>query len=159
MARTSLFQGEGTGSTPVGAIFLFLLFLFSFCSKTGKWEIRKLVVGNETLIVEIADSPSKWERGLKYRDTLAENAGMFFIFPQDGFHPFWMKDTKIPLDIAFIDKNFYILDIDSMTPFDTLQLHFAQKPFRYALEVNKGWFKKHGIKKGTRIFFLQSKEE
>ncbi len=130
---------------------LFLI-LCSFPQKEAK-----LIIGRETLIVEIADSPKKWRRGLKYRDKLPENKGMLFIFPEEGYHAFWMKDTKIPLDIAFIDRNFYIIKIDSMEPFDTLHLHFALQPVKYVLEVNRGWFGRHQVQEGTKIILIYPK--
>ncbi len=94
--------------------------------------------------VEIADTPELRARGLMHREALAEDHGMLFIFEQDVQVPFWMKDTLIPLSIAFIAADGTIVDIKDMQPLD-LSLVYSQAPYRYALEVNQGFFAAHGI--------------
>ncbi|MER3404798.1 MAG: hypothetical protein C4289_06230 [Chloroflexota bacterium] len=94
--------------------------------------------------VEIADTPELRALGLMNREALAEDHGMLFVFEQDVQVPFWMKDTLIPLSIAFIAADGTIVDIKDMQPLD-LSLVYSQAPYRYALEVNQGFFAAHGI--------------
>ncbi len=100
--------------------------------------------------VEIADTNTEQERGLKERTELAENAGMLFVFPQEHQPSFFMKDTLIPLSVAFIDTEGYIVDIQDMQPLDLTQ-HRSPKPVKYALEVNQGFFEERGIQVGNRV--------
>lgn len=93
-------------------------------------------------------------QGLMYRSMLAPDQGMLFVFEQEGIYPFYMKDTKIPLSIAFINHNGIIIDIQQMTPFDEQTEHYPDKPFLFALETNQGWFFERGIKIGDTVFGL-----
>jgi hypothetical protein len=102
------------------------------------------------LTVEIADSPEERARGLMFRDSLPADAGMLFVWPGDTLSPFWMKDTLIPLSIAFIDADGVILHIEDMEPLDET-LHVSPKPYRYAVEANQGWFEEHGIEVGDGV--------
>lgn len=95
------------------------------------------------LTVEIADEPAERARGLMFRDELADDAGMLFVFPGDTQVGFWMKDTTIPLSIAFIAADGTIVDVQDMQPL-VKELTRAPGPYRYALEVNQGWFPRHG---------------
>jgi uncharacterized membrane protein (UPF0127 family) len=90
-----------------------------------------------------ADFPSR-AQGLMYRKRLAPNAGMLFVFDQPGEQCMWMKNTLIPLSVAFIDDAGTIINIEDMTP-QTLDSHCARRPARYALEMNGGWFAARGI--------------
>jgi hypothetical protein len=98
---------------------------------------------------EIADTPQERERGLMFRKTLADDAGMFFVFEQPQRTCFWMKNTVIPLDIAFLDKDLVITQITSMDPL-TLTWHCADN-VAYALEVNRDWFNKHNGTPGISV--------
>jgi uncharacterized membrane protein (UPF0127 family) len=108
--------------------------------------------------VEIADTEAEREKGLMYRTTLAENRGMLFVYPDEGTLVFWMKNTLIPLSIAFMDSEDRILDIQTMKPVGLEQTvpdaklprYVSAKPAQYALEVNRGFFKEHGVKVGDR---------
>lgn len=102
------------------------------------------------ILVEIADTPSRRERGLMYRKTLANNHGMLFKFPRAEPLAFWMQNTYIPLDIAFLDDSGKIMQIESMSPLSTRQV-IAKNSCRYALEVNRDWFAKNSVKIGDRI--------
>ncbi len=102
-----------------------------------------------TLSVEVADTPSEAAKGLMGRDTLGENSGMLFDFQEDTRTAFYMKDTRIPLSIAFIDADGKVLAIEDMEPFDLTRVE-PPGPYRYAVEVNKGWFERNGIKPGYR---------
>lgn len=102
-----------------------------------------------TLSVEVSDSPSETSKGLMNRDSLGENSGMLFDFQTDTDMAFYMKDTEIPLSIAFINAGGEVLAIEDMEPFDLTPV-VPPGPYRYAIEVNQGWFERNGIKPGYR---------
>lgn len=102
------------------------------------------------LTVEIADTPIKREFGLMDRRTLAQNNGMLFKFPHKSNLSFWMRNTYLPLDIAFIDDDGKILQISEMYPLSTRAIR-SNYACKYALEVNKGWFKSNNIKEGSYV--------
>ncbi len=106
--------------------------------------------GRAELTVELATTSAARGRGLMGREELAEDRGMLFVFPSDTEAGFWMKDTSIPLSIAFIAEDGTILDVQDMEPFST-ELHRPPRPYRYALEVNQGWFGRNGIGPGDRV--------
>jgi uncharacterized membrane protein (UPF0127 family) len=99
--------------------------------------------------VEIADTPAKQEAGLMGRTALAADAGMLFVFDRDQPLSFWMKDTLIPLSIAFINSEGLIVDIQDMQPLDETP-HDSAAPAKYALEVNQGFFAANGIQVGDQ---------
>jgi len=101
--------------------------------------------------VEIADSPDEQATGLMNRTALAEDRGMLFVFPDEEVRSFWMKNTLIPLSIAYIDSEGRIVDIQDMKPLDDEEPHYVSaEPARYALEVNKGFFEENGVEVGDR---------
>ncbi len=102
--------------------------------------------------VEVAENDEDRGRGLMGRKSLGRNEGMLFIFESEGYHGFWMKNTLLPLSIAFIDREGTIVEITDMEPL-TLTTHDPPKPILYALEMNKGWFGANGIKAGDRVRF------
>jgi len=102
--------------------------------------------------VEIAHTPEKTKKGLMFRGQLGEDEGMLFIFPYADIHPFWMKNTYIPLSIAFINEDGVIISIQDMQPFDETR-HNPPSPVLYVLEMNQGWFKKHDIRVGDKVEF------
>ena len=112
-----------------------------------------LKVGEKKLLVEIADTPEKRREGLMFRQELEENAGMLFVFDREDTHSFWMKNTYLPLSIAFIDEGGRILQIKKMKPLDEKIHYISKAPIRYALEVNQGWFEKYQINIGDTIHF------
>jgi uncharacterized membrane protein (UPF0127 family) len=85
-----------------------------------------------------------------FRDALDKDHGMLFIYPQEKNLSFWMKNTRIPLSIAFINSKGIITQIDSMTPY-SLMSHTSKEKVKYALEMEQGWFRKNGIKIGSKI--------
>ena len=111
-----------------------------------------LFIKNTKIEVEIVKTEEKRMLGLMYRSVLAQDQGMLFIFDHPGIYPFYMKNTKIPLSIAFIDSNGIVLDIQQMTPFDEQTEHYPNKPFLYTLETNQGWFLEKRIKVGDTVF-------
>lgn len=106
------------------------------------------------LKIEIADTPSRRERGLMDRKSLGEDNGMLFKFPYKDFLRFWMKDTYIPLDIAFLDDEGEVLQIKEMYPRCTKAIQ-SDYPCRYALEVNHGWFDKNDVGVGDKVFNIK----
>lgn len=101
--------------------------------------------------VEIADNDESRNRGLMFRDELPSENGMLFVFPDSRKRAFWMKNTYIPLDIAYIDNRGIINEIYTMKPLDYSIIYNSIKPARYALEVNAGWFRKNNISTGSKI--------
>ncbi len=111
-----------------------------------------------TVEVEVADTPESHAQGLMSRTQLPENAGMLFIFESTGRWSFWMKNTLIPLSVAFIDERWEIVDIVDMAVAADPQngpfaLYNAAKPYRYALEVNLGFFRSKGLTVGAKVTF------
>jgi len=104
----------------------------------------------KSIFVELADTHIKRELGLMNRKHLSQNQGMLFKFPFNTRLSFWMKDTYIPLDIAFLDESGKILQIEEMVPLSTRPV-YSHSACKYALEVNKGWFNKNDIKEGQYI--------
>ncbi|MDP8947976.1 MAG: DUF192 domain-containing protein [Actinomycetota bacterium] len=107
--------------------------------------------GEVRVRVEIADDDSERARGLMYRTALAENRGMLFVYEVEQKLSFWMKNTHIPLSIAFIDAEGRIVDIQDMEPLDDdPPSYVSAEPARYALEVNQGFFEERGVEVGDR---------
>ncbi|MCX8116684.1 MAG: DUF192 domain-containing protein [Desulfobacterota bacterium] len=102
--------------------------------------------------MEVARRPEERAKGLMGRRHLGEDEGMLFVFEEEGYHSFWMKNTLIPLSIAFIDKDGRVVKIADMEPL-TLTSHTPPKPILYALEMNRGWFKKRGVRVGDVVRF------
>ena len=100
--------------------------------------------------VEIADTDAERQTGLSGRTTLAEDAGMLFVFDQEQPLSFWMKDTLIPLSIAYISADGRIVDIQDMQPLDETP-HPSAEPAQYALEVNQGFFTERGVAVGDTV--------
>ncbi len=113
---------------------------------------KKIKINNVVLTVEVAETPQQQERGLMFRESLAPNSGMLFIFPDEDYRSFWMKNTYIDLSIGYFDKNRKLLEVIDMKATSPMQVSYpnypSRKPAKYALEVPKGWFKTHRIKTG-----------
>ena len=103
-----------------------------------------------TIEVELADTGARRARGLMFRTSLAADGGMLFVWPAPTSGGFWMQNTFVPLSIAFIDADGVIIDIQDMEP-ETTTLHRPPSPYRWALEVNQGWFAARGIAVGDRV--------
>ncbi|MCF6158179.1 MAG: DUF192 domain-containing protein [wastewater metagenome] len=107
-------------------------------------------IGGIELEVELAITPEEHTRGLMHRTTLKNNEGMLFIFPKETVLSFWMKNTSIPLSIAFIKADGRIIQIESMKPY-SLDTHISKEKVMYALEMKDGWFKTHNVGEGDRV--------
>ncbi|MCE0496960.1 MAG: DUF192 domain-containing protein [Methylacidiphilales bacterium] len=110
-----------------------------------------LHVGKAQLITEVASTHEQQETGLMYRTKMADNHGMIFLLPTITTATFWMKNTLIPLSVAYIDKNGVILEIHDMKALDTSITRSDSDQVAYALETNLHWFALNGIKPGDRI--------
>ena len=107
-----------------------------------------------TVQAEIAETPRQREIGLMHRESLPEDAGMLFIYPEASKLSFWMKNTRVPLSIAFISDQGVIteiLDMDPPRPGQEPPIRTSREANRYALEVNQGWFQRKGIGPGARV--------
>ncbi len=111
---------------------------------------KQITIGNEQFLVEIADDEAERRRGLMFRDHLPERHGMLFIFERPQRVAFWMRDTYIPLSIAYIDNERYVVEIHELEPLSETPVP-SQSPIRYALEVNSGLFERLGIGVGDRL--------
>jgi uncharacterized membrane protein (UPF0127 family) len=109
-----------------------------------------LTVNGHKLTAEVAHTGEARRQGLMHRRILPENRGMLFVFEEAGAHAMWMKNTYIPLSVAFLDERGGVINIADMEP-HTVDSHGAARPARYALEANRGWFAKRGIKPGARV--------
>ncbi|MBN2628736.1 MAG: DUF192 domain-containing protein [Spirochaetales bacterium] len=103
-----------------------------------------------TLKVELARSAQERQNGLMNREKMARDRGMLFIFPNEAPRSFWMKNTLIPLSIAFLDRDGVILNIEDMEPLDLSPVP-SDGPAMYALEVNQGLFHEWGVRPGYRV--------
>jgi uncharacterized membrane protein (UPF0127 family) len=112
--------------------------------------VVQLKAGMHLIRAEVAADFATRGRGLMHRKSLAPNAGMLFIFDGPAIHCMWMKNTYIPLSVAFLDEKGEIINIADMQPHSE-QSHCAARPALYALEMDRGWFAARGIKPGSRL--------
>jgi uncharacterized protein len=112
-----------------------------------------VTVGSKIIQAELATTYAERTNGLMGRTSLPDTAGMLFAFAGNQELSFWMKDTPIDLDIAFVDSTKTILNIEGMTANDQVTYHRSAGLARYALEVRRGWFASQGITAGTRLSF------
>ena len=110
----------------------------------------RLNAGIHNIDAQLAQTPEQREIGLMFRSAMPANEGMLFTFERAGQQCFWMKNTLIPLDAAFVDDNGRVVNIEQMKP-QTLKGHCSEKPVRFVLEMNDGWFAKRGIKPGAKL--------
>ncbi|MCX8003630.1 MAG: DUF192 domain-containing protein [Burkholderiaceae bacterium] len=110
----------------------------------------RLTAGIHLITAELADTDATRTRGLMFREHLPPNHGMLFVFESKAPHCMWMRNTLIPLSVAFLDDDGTVVNIHDMKPHDETS-HCAARPVRYALEMTQGWFRDRGIKPGARI--------
>jgi len=110
---------------------------------------------NVDLLVEVADNAQERAKGLMSRESLPEDQGMLFVFEAEAEHAFWMKDTLIPLSIAFIKGEGVVVDIQDMEPRDET-IHKAGEPYLYTVEANQGWFARNGIEPRSQVRLARS---
>jgi uncharacterized membrane protein (UPF0127 family) len=129
---------------------LFASLMLASGAALGQNPVAQLSAGIHLIQAEVVSEPGARTRGLMHRKSLDRSAGMLFIFDERAVHCMWMKNTYIPLSVAFIDDQGTIVNIADMEPHDETS-HCAARPVRYALEMNRGWFAARGIKPGTRL--------
>ncbi|MGQ0545439.1 MAG: DUF192 domain-containing protein [Betaproteobacteria bacterium] len=129
---------------------MFSLLLLAAVPAWAQPPVAELNAGMYLIRAEVAADSASRARGLMHRQALAPNAGMLFIFDEPGAQCMWMKNTLVPLSVAFLDDSGAIINIADMTPLSE-QAHCAARPARYALEMNRGWFAARGIKPGMRV--------
>jgi hypothetical protein len=110
----------------------------------------KLTTGMHVIDAQVASTDDQRMTGLMFRKEMPQHEGMLFVFDYPSQQCFWMKNTILPLSVAFVADDGTIVNIDEMKP-QTLDSHCSVKPVRYVLEMNQGWFSKKGIKAGTKL--------
>jgi len=138
----------------ITSLAFFLLILFISC-QTGKLPVESISIERDGQVIavvkaEIASNQEDRTQGLMYREKLPDGEGMLFIFENDQVLSFWMKNTYIPLSIAFIANDGRIIDIKDMYPNDTNSV-VSSRSVRYALEVPQGWFLRAGVRLGDIV--------
>jgi len=126
-----------------------LIVLISSCNIISGKTVTLSIKGRP-LEVEVAKTKRQRARGLMYRKELGKNEGMLFIFREEQYLSFWMKDTSIPLSIVFLDKNGVVTDMYDMEPF-SLEPILSSRKCRYAIEANRHFFREAGISVGDSI--------
>jgi len=122
------------------------------CARTGQPGLRRVTldVAGHAVLAEVAANEEDKAKGLMFRERMGENEGMIFVYDRPDTLYFYMKNTQIPLSIAFIDSQGVIIRIVDMQPHD-LRSHSSVMPAQYALEMNQGWFARRGIEAGARV--------
>ncbi len=142
IAVVSLFVACTSGANPAEA-------------NKVKFESAKIKVGNVSLEVELAKSFEQQQHGLMYRTKLGDHEGMLFVFIDEDYRSFWMKNTYIDLSIGYFNKDRELKEIIDMKATTMMDTHHPTYPSRvkaqYALEVPKGWFQKNKVKVGDKF--------
>jgi uncharacterized membrane protein (UPF0127 family) len=128
----------------------FLAANISYAQQNHGFPVISLNIGIHLIRAEVASTAQQREQGLMFREKMGPNEGMVFLFSAPTRVCMWMKNTLIPLSVAFIDKNGRIVNIEEMKA-QTLDTHCGMKPVPYALEMNSEWFKQKNIKPGMVI--------
>ncbi len=115
-----------------------------------KLQTIEILAGIHKIRAEVAADATSRSSGLMFREKLGGNDGMLFVFERPSAQCFWMRNTRIPLSIAFIDEQGKVVNIADMKPFDEAS-HCSEKPVRFALEMDQGWFAKRAIKAGSAL--------
>jgi uncharacterized protein len=131
-------------------IFLTLLLLVTGGNAHARDNRIKLHINGHAVRAEVARTPEERSKGLMFRRQMGKNDGMLFVFEPAQIISMWMKNTLLPLSVAFIDEQGRIINIVEMLP-ETLDSHSSLAPAKYALEMNAGWFEKHQILAGKSV--------
>jgi uncharacterized membrane protein (UPF0127 family) len=136
--------------TLFGTVLPVLLLQAGSACADQQFPVMSLTAGMYVIQAEVAANDAQRQQGLMFREKLAPNSGMVFLFNQPAQVCMWMKNTYVPLSVAFIDERGKILNIEDMQP-QTTSSHCATGQATYALEMNKGWFAQKNIKPGTLV--------
>jgi uncharacterized membrane protein (UPF0127 family) len=140
-------------STPRFLLAALLLAASTFASaQDGPQKLPSITLnaGMHLIQAEVAQTPEQRSTGLMFRSAMGTNEGMLFAFEEPGQQCFWMKNTLLPLSVAFVADDGSVVNIENMKP-QTLDSHCSTKPVRFVLEMNDGWFAKRGIKPGFKL--------
>ena len=129
---------------------LSLLLALAATPVLAQHPVVELKAGMHLIRAEVVSDPGSRAQGLMHRKSLGQNAGMLFIFDEAAVHCMWMKNTLIPLSVAFLDERGTVVNIADMEPHSEAS-HCAARPVRYALEMTRGWFAARGVKPGSRL--------
>lgn len=134
-------------------------FVLGACSAdASELPTAQIRLGGHDMTVEVAATPESRREGLMNRDSLEEDRGMLFVFENADYRSFWMKDTSIPLSIAYVREDGTIMEIHDLEPFSRESVESRSKVM-YALEVNRGTFSRLGVEAGDRILLPRSLPE
>ena len=139
---------------PARCLLAALLFAFAAilpsASAAADMPRLQLTAGIHMVQAEVAHTFDTRARGLMFRKSMGPNQGMLFVFQENAAHCMWMRNTLIPLAVAFLDANGTIINVEEMQP-QTENSHCAARPAKYALEMNTGWFAQKGVRPGTQL--------
>jgi uncharacterized membrane protein (UPF0127 family) len=141
---------NGVKTRTLAAAVLAWTGLFFGSPARGELPVISLNAGIHVIRAEVANTFETRARGLMYRKSLGPNQGMLFVFPLLERHCMWMKNTPLPLSVAFIDESGEVVSISEMAS-HTEDSHCAARPARFALEMSKGWFAGKGIRAGAKL--------
>ena len=133
--------------------FLLCVLMLVACTACASGE-PSVDLGGKNFKVEIADTAEKQALGLMFRDSMADDEGMIFVFPNEAPRSFWMKNTRIPLDIMYFDKNLKMVSISADTPpcrVSRCPSYPSTGPAMYVLELNAGKASELGVKPGDKL--------
>ncbi len=136
-------------SARLRCAFAVIVLVLSFSGAHAQPLQITLTIDGHRITAEVANADAQRAQGLMHRRMLPENRGMLFVFPEIAVHSMWMMNTYVPLSVAFLDANGVIINIADMEP-HSRDTHSAARPAKYALETNRGWFSKRGIKPGAK---------
>lgn len=138
--------------TRIALSFCFVFLSFAAWPQQAQTNLPRvqLQAGMFQIDAQVAATPKQREIGLMFRQDMATHEGMLFVFEQPQQQCFWMKNTLLPLTAAFVDEDGTIVNLADMKPQST-QSHCSEKPVRFVLEMNQGWFAKKNIKKGFKL--------
>jgi uncharacterized membrane protein (UPF0127 family) len=149
-SRFALFTSSRRASLVLAVGALLLTAAVAWLAHADPLVTFPLRIKGHTIRAEVADTDETRRLGLMYRTALPESSGMLFVYERPGAHGMWMKNTLVPLSVAFLDADGRILNIEDMAP-QTETVHSARGQALWALEMNQGWFAKRGIRPGDRV--------
>jgi uncharacterized membrane protein (UPF0127 family) len=141
-----------TSTSRFAAAALLLMASALAAAQDGPQKLPSITLnaGMHLIQAEVARTPDQRSIGLMFRSSMGPNEGMLFAFEEPGQQCFWMKNTLLPLSVAFVADDGSVVNIENMKP-QTLDSHCSKKPVRFVLEMNDGWFAKRGIKPGFKL--------
>ncbi len=155
VARQAAAPGGRAMALPTTLLMTLLMTLLLSLPRPAAAQVQQLPTielsaGMHRIEAEVASTPAQRQIGLMNRPSMPPNHGMLFVFEGPGMHCFWMRNTLLPLSIAFLGDDGRIVNIADMQPQNDTS-HCPREPVRHALEMNQGWFAKRGFKAGDRI--------